>query len=356
MTSSTTAAGSHLAALDEVIAAAGESAGAVDRYLTDLRPFLGRLAASGLADLGVPGAPGTLGQQAGVVGGLGRVCMASAFTLWAHRMATHYVALGTGERLSEWADELRSGARPGSTAMAGAFRDAAGLAELSVTFERRGGAIVLNGQISWASNLYPDAIVVTAVRHHCSGERLVVAVPVDTPGVDVRPTDDLLALGSTRSGAVELIDVPIADSQVISDDLVSFVKAVRSPFLVLQSAFCLGLAGASLDSIAEPTGVGAVFVAEVSEAEEQRRRLSTELDDLAGRAGTPDEPSPTAYWALRLGAGTLARQATQLELTLTGGRGYLSTSPTARRVREALFLPVQSPTEGHLRWELSRSA
>ena len=37
-----------------------------------------------------------------------------------------------------------------------------------------------------------------------------------------------------------------------------------------------------------------------------------------------------------------------------GGAGYVAKSPTARRLREASFLPVQSPTEGHLRYELSK--
>ena len=56
---------------------------------------------------------------------------------------------------------------------------------------------------------------------------------------------------------------------------------------------------------------------------------------------------------LRLDVVDLAVAATRLEATLTGGRGYASASPTARRLREAAFLPIQSPSEGHLRWELS---
>ena len=32
----------------------------------------------------------------------------------------------------------------------------------------------------------------------------------------------------------------------------------------------------------------------------------------------------------------------------------MAESPMARRLREATFLPVQSPTEGHLRYELSK--
>ena len=48
---------------------------------------------------------------------------------------------------------------------------------------------------------------------------------------------------------------------------------------------------------------------------------------------------------LRLDAMSTAVRAVQLELSALGGRGYLADSPTARRLREAAFLPVQSPTE-----------
>ena len=43
-----------------------------------------------------------------------------------------------------------------------------------------------------------------------------------------------------------------------------------------------------------------------------------------------------------------------LSCRLLEAAGYVASSPTARRLREASFLPVQSPTEGHLRFELSK--
>jgi hypothetical protein len=48
--------------------------------------------------------------------------------------------------------------------------------------------------------------------------------------------------------------------------------------------------------------------------------------------------------------------ATRLESTVVGGAGYAVGSPANRRFREAAFLPVQSPSEGQLRWELTQYA
>src|SRR5690606_24299478 len=49
----------------------------------------------------------------------------------------------------------------------------------------------------------------------------------------------------------------------------------------------------------------------------------------------------------------IACGAVALEAKLAGGRGYMLGSDTARRLREAAFLPIQSPTEVQLRWLLS---
>ncbi|MGO2608462.1 MAG: hypothetical protein ACTIMA_07630, partial [Brachybacterium tyrofermentans] len=51
----------------------------------------------------------------------------------------------------------------------------------------------------------------------------------------------------------------------------------------------------------------------------------------------------------RLESALLAGRATRLEQKVVGGRGYALGSDTSRRAREAAFLPVQSPTETHLR-------
>jgi hypothetical protein len=59
---------------------------------------------------------------------------------------------------------------------------------------------------------------------------------------------------------------------------------------------------------------------------------------------------------LRLGAAELAQAITRVELATIGGRGYYSASDTSRRIRESLFLSVQAPTEGSLRWEISQLA
>jgi len=58
--------------------------------------------------------------------------------------------------------------------------------------------------------------------------------------------------------------------------------------------------------------------------------------------------------AFRLEGSDIAVAATRLEAMLCGGAGYVASSATTRRFRESAFLPIQSPSEGQLRWELEK--
>lgn len=332
---------------DFVRGLAAGRAEAVDAATTSPFETLRELGSRGLLDLGLRG---SLVPQAAVVFDLAAECTATAFSLWAHRASIEYLH-ATGTEISE---AMRTGAVPGCSAMAPAFKHAAGIGQIPVTLSRRGERSVLNGTVPWASNLYPEGVVVLpAVRE--DGRHVVVRTRVAAAGVQVRLLEDLMALNATASGILSFEDVDVDPSvDLLSDDLPSFLSAVRGPFLLLQSAFCLGLAAAALTSAQQCLqGVAEVFREELEEAVTDHRHLRAALVRMAG---APREQPPGDVLRLRLDAALLTGRATRLEGKVVGGRGYARSSPTARRIREAAFLPVQSPTEGHLRWQLQKLA
>lgn len=335
----------------EVLATIAANCTAVDGDASfDARAVLQMLAADGALDLGLPGSAGTYADQAQVLADLAAVCMTSAFSAWAHRMTVEYLVVHGGERLTGLAEEVRSARRPGSTALAGTFRAAAGVAEIPVTITD-GRA---DGFISWASNLYDDAVVVTGAGHGES--RRMIAFDRCATGVELLPVSGLLALDATHSGALRLAQVAVTDEQVLAASFDGFIAAVRPTFLVLQSSFAVGLASASLAAIGELRGLATVLEPEVTAARATLARLAGEIDTATATLDAGGRPPLRPALQLRLDAAHLAVHATQLELAARGGAGYSATSPTARRVREALFLPVQSPTEVQLQWELQQTA
>jgi len=329
-----------------VRARAAERARATDE--ADTTPFetLRELGQRGLLDLGLGG--GDLRGQAAVVFDLASECTATAFSLWGHRSGLEYLdAVG-----APVASEPRTGDVPLCSAMAPAFKAAAGIGEIPVTLTRRGDHLVLDGTVPWASNLYPDAVVILPVVRE-DGRPAIVRTRVAARGVSVRPLENLMALNATASGILRLEGVEIdAEQDVLTEDVPGFLATVRGPFLLLQTSFCLGLSAAALTSARENLGgVGEMFREDLDDAVAEQQRLRTDLVRLARE---PRAAAPRELLQLRLDAALLTGGATRLESKTVGGRGYALTSPTARRAREAAFLPVQSPTEGHLRWELRR--
>ena len=256
----------------------------------------------------------------------------------------------------ELPEGLAEATTSGTTAMAAAYKEAAGIGPIKVLGDLVEGGVKLNGTVSWASNLYPGGVIVlpVAVQNAQEGhpDRYIVTVRQDTPGLKVAYHRNLLALNGTESGTIIFEDVFVPTEDILTKDFAGFLAKVTAPFLLVQSAFCLGLAAGALQSAAEHLQVsGGVFKQEFEGLLGTYRTLR---DTLLRLAAEPENAQKRDLLQLRLDVSHLATTATHCELQTVGGAGYVAGSPTARRVREVTFLPVQSPTEGHLRYELAK--
>lgn len=324
----------------------------VDEGAHDTRAGLRWLGERGLVDGAIPTDPaGSLTTGARTVEEVAACCLSSGFSLWAHLMTVRYLESAPGTPFAAaHLPALRAGRQVGATALAPALRDVAGIEPVPVEARAVPGGLRLSGPVRWASNLFPGAVVVLPVRLS-DAERAVVALTTDAPGVAVRPAPRLLALGGTASSSVALRDVHVPEGAVLSRDLPGFVHAIRPTFLLLQTAFCAGLAGAALGCVPDRLGgVNATLAAEADAVVAAHRSVRERLFALAAE---PARAHPGELLRLRLDGAQAAQRATRLESTVCGGASYAWGSASNRRLREAAFLPVQSPTEGQLRWELA---
>ncbi|MEE2855065.1 MAG: acyl-CoA dehydrogenase family protein [Actinomycetota bacterium] len=330
-------------------------AAALDRGEGHSRRSFAALGKAGLLGIGAPGnVDGRLPVMAEVIRSISGACMSTGFSLWAHRMTVEYLLTAATGFSSAAVEPLLAGAVPGVTGMAAAFKEAAGCGSVELTATSVPGGYRVSGPIRWASNLYPDSTMVTAVRTD-TGEKLIVALPLNTPGVNVGEHFDLLAMASTASSYLNLDDAHVPAGQVLSRDFEGFLQSVRPTFLVLQSAMCLGLARTALDQAREGLGgVNAVFADDVDRVADRLVAAEATLVNLAAAVGGAEPPTKEALLSLRLTAAELSSASADLEVRTAGGKGYASRTPASRRYREAAFIPVQSPSEGQLRWELAR--
>ncbi|MGA9870732.1 MAG: acyl-CoA dehydrogenase family protein [Rhodococcus sp. (in: high G+C Gram-positive bacteria)] len=338
--------------IGETIAAGANS---LDRGEGQSRAVLELLAADGALDLGAPfNNNGELAAMAGVISELSSRCMSSAFTTWAHRMTIEYLTAAATPYAERMLPALRSGQTPGISGMASAFRELAGCGSLEITATPDVDGYLLNGPIRWASNIYDDALLVTGVRTG-TGERLIVALPVSTPGIKVGAPFSLLALGSTASTYMTLTDVRIGVENVLTRDFEPFLGSVRPTFMVLQTAMCAGLARTCIAEARQSlAGVNAVFAAEVESMAGTLALVASAVTKTAQCVAGVVPPSRAELLALRLAGAEVATGAATLEAKTAGGKGYASSSGASRRFRESAFIPVQSPSEAQLRWELAQ--
>ena len=334
---------------ERVLALAAEHADAVDTG--ERSPFenLREIAKDGLLTLG---RTGSLVPQAAVAYDLASQDASTGFSLWAHRSTIAFFDAVNRELPEGLAEATTSG----TSAMAAAYKEASGLAPIKVLGTLVEGGVKLNGTVSWASNLYPGGVIVlpVAVQNAQEGHpnRYIVTVRQDVPGLKVVYHRNLLALNGTESGTIIFEDVFVPTEDILTKDFAGFLAKITAPFLLVQSAFCLGLAAGALQSAAEHLQVsGGVFKQEFEGLLGTYRTLR---DTLLRLAAEPENAQKRDLLQLRLDVSHLATAATHCELQTVGGAGYVAGSPTARRVREVTFLPVQSPTEGHLRYELAK--
>lgn len=332
-------------------------AAALDRGEGHSRRSFTALGKAGLLGIGAPGnVDGRLPVMAEVIRSVSGACMSTGFSLWAHRMAVEYLLAAATGFSSAAVEPLLAGTVLGVTGMAAAFKEAAGCGSLELTATSVAGGYRVSGPIRWASNLYADSTMVTAVRTD-AGEKLIVALPLGMPGVGLGEHFDLLAMGSTASSYLNLDNAYVPAEQVLSRDFEGFLQAVRPTFLVLQSAMCLGLTRTTLDQARLGLdGVNAVFADDVDRVAQKLIGAEATLANLAVAVGGAEPPAKKELLSLRLAAAELSSASADLEIRTAGGKGYASRTPASRRYREAAFIPVQSPSEGQLRWELARCA
>lgn len=283
--------------------------------------------------------------------------LASAFSLWCHLMTMLYLAYAEpGSALREqFLPELERADRYGSTALATALGHAQTGRPLPVEAHRGGdGSFVLRGFVPWASNLTGRFLVVTPAQgEDCT---LVFAVPSETAGVTVDPFPRLVALQATASTSLRFADAQVAADRMLAQDVLSFLGRIQPAFLALQASFCWGLAARALvEARAGVRGVNEVFRAELEQREAELEALARDLRTIVREAQrSSDQVLRCRALEVRLATMRLACSAVALEAKTKGGQAYRADSPVARRLREAAFLPIQTPTEGQLLWELQR--
>jgi alkylation response protein AidB-like acyl-CoA dehydrogenase len=196
----------------------------------------------------------------------------------------------------------------------------------------------LEGAMPWVTAAeMADVIVTGAVLD--DGRQLLVALPTDRPGLDVREPFPLAALQASCTSEVVCEGVHAEDTFVLAGpaaDVMAHPSAAGTGGLE-TSALALGLARAALVALDGARPLRAELTEPLSALLESWKYTWKALTDAA--TGAPEAPTAAM---VRGRANALALRATQAYLTARRGSGFLRTEPAQRWAREALFFLVWS--------------
>ena len=324
-----------------------ENASAVDKGEKPARYGLELLAQHGLLNTD------DLVATVRLVRGLAREDLSVAFSTWADLMVLTYLKAADSQH-PQLIEAIENGTRPGVTGMASVFKYAAGAGDLDLQAQAVNGGYKVSGKLKWASNLADDSIIVSGA-HSDQGGQILCVVDGNAEGLTLGTPFGLLGLNATASAWVEFDEVFVAEENILTTSFPDYLPRVRPTFLLLQTSECLGVAESAIAAASGKTvGINEVFADDVAQTYDKITELISIQESIAEKAASGEQVAFTDLLRLRLNAAEAAVQAANLEIRVAGGAGYAQSSPASRRYREATFIPVQSPSEGQLKWQLAR--
>ena len=327
---------------EEMRALAGE--GLFSRHLSGHAP-------DGVADLGL---------AIDAMTAVGRQCMATAFCTWCHDAAGWYLENTDNAALRDRLQGgLATGALFGGTGLSNPMKSLAGIEDFKLRARRADGGWVVSGILPWVSNLGPGHWFGTVfVDADAPARRIMAMIECGQPGVELRAATRFIALEGTGTYAVLFRKAFISDGQVLADPAEPMVKRIRPGFILLQTGMALGVTLGCVDLMRASDRTHA------HTNRHQRRQaddVEAEFHALRARiiaaAASPHETGPEhmrEVLTVRLHASDLVLDAAQAAMLHAGARAYIEGSPQHRRLREAYFAAMVTPSIRHLRQELAR--
>ncbi len=297
---------------------------------------------------------------------VGEVCLSTAFIVWCQTACARYLQLSDNAAIkAEFLPGLASGRQLGGTGLSNTFKSCCEIERFLLSAKRVDGGYEINGTLPWVSNLGLDHIFVTGCPVDGDGRLLFFAIQCNQPGFKLVEGVHFTALEGTRTLACQFRKVRIDDSRVLAhpEQSAEYLARIQPGMILAQLGMGLGLVRDCIRLVDNTRRThqhinrfeadqGDDLREALNVAEAETFRLTRAID-----AGPAPEDRPallTDVLRIRLAGGELSLRAAQAAMLHQGARGYLRTAAAQRRLREAYFVAIVTPSLKHLRRELAR--
>lgn len=293
-------------------------------------------------------------------------CVSTGFLIWCQTACARYIELSDNPiAQARWLPDLAIGRQLGGTGLSNTFKAASQIEPSLLRARRDEGGYRINGTLPWVSNLGPDHIFVTGCPVDGTSSRIFFVVDCRQDDFRLLDSAHFTAMEGTRTLACQFKETFIPDAQVLAhpDQSVEYLRRIQPGMILGQTGMAIGLVR---DCIRLTTGMekshGHINAFETIQANNLTERLENAESEIYRLSGLLDQSPDTEILQtlmtdilrVRLAGGELSLEAAQAALLHQGARGYIRTAAPQRRLREAYFVAIVTPSLKHLRREIAR--
>lgn len=294
-----------------------------------------------------------------VTAAVARACLSTAFCVWCQDACVWYLSNSENEALRErMLTALADGAVLAGTALSNGMKALSGIEPLRLTAQAVSGGYVVSGTLPWVSHIGPgQSMAIMFAVGGAEGRKVMAMVDCDAEGVTLAGDHRFLALDGTNTFAVTFRRVVVSQAAVLADPVEPFIGRIRAGFILLQVGMALGLVRGCVDLMEAADlrhGKSNRYLPHrPREIAAAARTLAEEAERLSRTPHDPSTPYLRSVLQVRLDAGELSIRAAESAMLHAGAMGYVRNASAQRRLREAFFIAIVTPSHRHLRRDLA---
>jgi len=289
---------------------------------------------------------------------VGASCLSTSFMTWCQSTCAWYLYNSENQTLKEeLLPKVSGGILLGGTGLSNPMKSFAGIEANRLQGERVEGGYVVSGMLPWVSNLGEGHVFGALFTVPGQSTTVMALIRCGQPGVTIDQRAHFCALEGTRTLAVSFRKAFISDDQILADPAEPYLVRVAPGFIILQAGMALGLVKGAIAAMRKANiNYGHINAYLPDQPEIFEEALIGLEAKVAALASTPYQNAPDYMVPLlqaRLAAAEWSLRAVNAAMLHAGTSGYLQNGTAQRRLREAYFIAIVTPSIKHLHKELN---
>ncbi|WP_373017620.1 acyl-CoA dehydrogenase family protein [Thiomicrorhabdus sp.] len=293
-------------------------------------------------------------------------CMSTGFMMWAHTVCCWYIENSKNDWLkSDILPKMVDGEFFGATALSNPMKYFAGIEDLKLTAEETEDGYIINGTLPWVSNLDAGSskhffgAIFTVHNHDKSAYRDAMAlIPCDLNGLTMKQMVSFTGMEGTGTYSLIFDNAFLPKKYLLADPVKPYLQKIKAGFILLQTGMAAGVIQGSINEMHKANLTLSDINAYLDDSPEE---LQEELDDaldliesLCEDPFTPGEEFIKSVLEARLLGAEYCKRAADSVMQHAGAKGYITDAVAQRKLREAYFVIIVTPSIKHLRKEIER--